>query len=74
MPLSVFQNKVVLKIIKPAVIQSTTRITDFFVVGNMSGVLVGFVILVGTQIETRRRGKYRRQIRAKGFLFLNKSN
>ena len=58
MPLSVFQNKVVLKIIKPAVIQSTTRITDFFVVGNMSGVLVGFVILVGVPIETRR-GKYR---------------
>ena len=52
MPLSVFQNKVVLKIIKPAVIQSTTRITDFFVVGNMSGVLVGFVILVGAPILT----------------------
>ena len=35
-------------------VQSTTRITDFFVVGNMSGVLVGFVILVGAPIETRR--------------------
>ena len=39
-------------------IQSTTRITEFFVVGDMSGVLVGFVILVGVPIETRR-GKYR---------------
>ena len=28
-------------------LQSTTSITDFFVVGKMSGVLVGFVILVG---------------------------
>ena len=28
-------------------VQSTTRITDFFVVGKMSGILVGFVILVG---------------------------
>ena len=28
-------------------IQSTTRIKDFFVVGIMSGILVGFVILVG---------------------------
>ena len=28
-------------------IQSTTRITDFFVVGKMSGILVRFVILVG---------------------------
>ena len=43
---------------KDTLIQSTTRITDFFVVGNMSGVLVGFVILVGVPIETRR-GKYR---------------
>ena len=28
-------------------VQSTTRIKDFFVVGIMSGILVGFVILVG---------------------------
>ena len=35
-------------------IQSTTRITDFFVVCKMSGVLVRFVILVGAPIQTRR--------------------
>ena len=28
-------------------IQSTTRTTEFFVVGKMSGILVRFVILVG---------------------------
>ena len=28
-------------------IQSTTSITDFFVVGKMSGILVRFVIVVG---------------------------
>ena len=28
-------------------IQSTTRMTDFFVVGKMSGILVMFIILVG---------------------------
>ena len=27
-------------------VQSTTRITDFFVVGKMSGILVTFAILV----------------------------
>ena len=30
-------------------LQSTTRITDFFVVGKMSGVLVGFVIPVSRE-------------------------
>ena len=31
-------------------IQSTTRIMDFFVVGKMSGILVGFAILVGAPV------------------------
>ena len=34
--------------------QPTTRTTDFFVVGKMSGILVRFVILVGAPIETMR--------------------
>ena len=50
----------------------TVTDTDFFVISKMSGVLVRFVILVGAPIETRR-GKYRKHIKAKGFLFLNKS-
>ena len=32
-------------------IQSTTRTTEFFVVGKMSGILVAFVILVGTKAK-----------------------
>ena len=39
----------------------------------MSGVLVGFVILVTRAPIETRRGKYRKHIKAKGFLFLNKS-
>ena len=41
-----------LKRVRPVylyLIQSTTRITDFFVVGKMSGILVRFVILVGAR-------------------------
>ena len=30
-----------------SLVQSTTRIAEFFVVGKMSGILVGFVIMVG---------------------------
>ena len=38
------------------VVQSTTGTTEFFVVGKMSVILVGFVILVGTKTlgETTR--------------------
>ena len=32
-------------------VQSTTRITEFFVVGKMSAIIVGFVILVGQILE-----------------------
>ena len=31
------------------IVQSTTSTTEFFVVGQMSGILVGFGILVGTK-------------------------
>ena len=56
-------------------IQSTTRITEFFVVGKMSGILVRFVILVGAPIETRRLwyvlcSTYRQRV----FCLNNKSN
>ena len=36
-------------------IQSTTRTTEFFVVGKMSGILVGFLILVGHLLERPQR-------------------
>ena len=38
------------KTISSKQLQSTTRMTDFFVVGNMSGILVRFVILVRAPI------------------------
>ena len=41
----------IIVLIRRLKLQSTTRITEFFVVGKMSGILVGIVILVG-QIPT----------------------
>ena len=41
-------------------IQSTTRITDFFVVGKMSVDLIGFVNLVGVAYQDPRAYKFKR--------------
>ena len=56
------------------VIQSTTKTTEFFVVGKMSGNLVRFVILVGQTGQILGRPKKETSI-SKGFLVhLTKSN